>query len=1626
MGRELISAYPIFASSMRTAELQLTSLGSQWSLLEELSLEPTESRINEAAISQPCCTAVQIALVNLLRSWGISPTVVCGHSSGEIAAAYAAGFLSDHDALSIAFFRGQAVGNLRNRYRELDGGMMAVGLSAEQVRSYIAQNASKDPSVKVVVACINSPESVTLSGDRSALQLVQKDLEGDGVFNRLLAVDVAYHSHHMELARNEYEESMKGLRPLQSDNRIRMISSVTGKEIHGKAMNAEYWAENMVSPVRFSDALEGALTLSHDNNHGSHSTMDMILEVGPHSALAGPIKQILKTIDNDSAKASYHSMLVRNVDAVKTAVEMSGDLFTLGYKVSFDSINDPNNILDKKALTNLPLYNWQHPTSYWSESRISTQFRLRQFARHDLLGIPSSDSTPTEPTWRNYLSLSEMPWLSGHVIDDQMIFPASGYICMALEALRQMTITSGKMWKNIICRFRQIVIGRALLIPENSRVETFFTLRRYTSSTQDASSSWKEFQVLSISATGEDVEHCRGLVCVENRGPKDDVEASQEFLGHMETTRKEFEDAQKTCRRTTNVEKYYRDLKLVGMSYTGPFSNLTRISTQPFSSLCTVTTPETKSSMPGAYQQPHVLHPASLDMCFQTVFPALMASTKMASSMVISGIDELNISSNVSPEPGTSLLAHATIQPFGRQKYTANVTVGDSDLKEPSLISVRGLHANSTYHLSKTSHQSQEHDLCHELEWGLDTSCAKQDDIDQLCRGDLEPNPAEDRRNTFDRYIQHVMQQVLSVITSKDEASMPTHHRKLVQWMRSQARKVDGIASPALREDVQLLGADGRMLVHVGDHLVDILTGQIDPLNVVMKDDLLYQLYAMENMQRCHTQLANYLRQLQFKNPRMKMLEVGAGTASMSVIALEALTGDPKLRRAGKEKLDKYVFTDISSGFFEKGKATLADWGELVDFKKLDIEKPVKEQGFEEGSYDLIIASNVLHATRTMSNTMRNVRSLLKPGGKLALVEITEIHMFWHMTVGSLPGWWLGAEDGRVESPLLALPEWDNLLQDTGFSGIDAKVKDYESAHEHQVSLMISTAKARLEPEQQPAIEIVCSDRESSIADEFGRLVTTADPNSQVRQSYLDQDDYSDRIFVVLLETLTPFLRSCTETSFQNLKSMFSQAKGILWVTRGGTIEATEPEKAIVTGLARTLRSEDHALNIFTLDLDPKTENPADMAQHVFKIFNQAFRPPGEDGYYREFEYAIRNDKILIPRVVENALLEGYVRNVVNDLEPALGLLHQPEHSLGLEIQTPGILDTLYWTDIPEHTRKPKPNEIRIEVNMIALNFKDLMNAMGKLPGLSAMLIECSGTVIEVGSATNGEFEVGDRVCAIHPDGIATRSNIDYRQVRRIPVGMSMELATAIPISYATALYALRDVARIQKGDSILIHAASGALGQAAIAIAQYFEAGEIFVTVGSPEKRELIKKNFGIADENIFSSRTLTFGQAIQRRTNGKGVDVVLNSLSGNATRESQNCLAQFGRFIEVGKKDLLSNARMETQYLERNATFAAVDFSMVAQHMPLKFQEILGTVIDLVHRQKLQTVFPITLSPISELEAAFRQMQTGKHVGKLILQIDHESQVKVCFQSHRMMNPSTNVPLGSPSTSSSDEVEG
>jgi acyl transferase domain-containing protein len=388
---------------------------------DELSKSKKLSRISLPELSQPCCTAVQIAIVDMLAEWGIKPSAVIGHSSGEIAAAYASGAMSAATAIQSAYFRGLVVA----MNAPTGGSMVAVGLDRLRVEVFLRPG--------VVIGCENSPSSVTLSGDTDVLEAVTAKITAryPDAFVRALKVQCAYHSHDMKLVAHDYAAMLQHL-PYGSPN-IPFYSSVTGELLEG-TIGASYWVQNLVSPVLF---------LSAANKMLGNPATSLLLEVGPHSALAGPIRQTVKA---SAVTADYIPTLVRGTDAVSSMLECAGSLFQRGCPVDFDVINSSG-----KVLVDLPTYPWQRDGHYWSESRLSQSWRQRVFLKHDILGsrvvevslhtvttqLPSHTDcrqvAGSHPTWRNLLRLEDVPWIRDHKIGDDTVFPGAGYISMACE-----------------------------------------------------------------------------------------------------------------------------------------------------------------------------------------------------------------------------------------------------------------------------------------------------------------------------------------------------------------------------------------------------------------------------------------------------------------------------------------------------------------------------------------------------------------------------------------------------------------------------------------------------------------------------------------------------------------------------------------------------------------------------------------------------------------------------------------------------------------------------------------------------------------------------------------------------------------------------------------------------------------------------------------------------------------------------------------------------------------------------------------------------------------------------------------------------------------------------------------
>jgi NADPH:quinone reductase-like Zn-dependent oxidoreductase/acyl carrier protein len=329
-----------------------------------------------------------------------------------------------------------------------------------------------------------------------------------------------------------------------------------------------------------------------------------------------------------------------------------------------------------------------------------------------------------------------------------------------------------------------------------------------------------------------------------------------------------------------------------------------------------------------------------------------------------------------------------------------------------------------------------------------------------------------------------------------------------------------------------------------------------------------------------------------------------------------------------------------------------------------------------------------------------------------------------------------------------------------------------------------------------------------------------------------------------------------------------------------------------------------------------------------------------------------------------------------------------------LTIRTPGDLDTLEF--VTAERRQPQAGQVEVAVEASSVNFADVLLAFGKYFAADGERdgfgVDFAGVVTAVGPGVTGH-RVGDRVGVIaDATGWSTFVTCDARLAAPLPDALSTIAAAAVSTAYATAWYGLHDLARITAGDRVLIHSATGGVGQAAIAIAQHAGA-EIFATAGNDDRRELLR---GLGIKHVYDSRTTEFAEEIRRDTGGYGVDIVLNSLTGTAQLAGIESLAFGGRFVEIGKRDVYEHTRLDLYPFHRNLSFFYVDLLLMSKHTPDRIGDLLRTVYCLTAEGTLP-VPEHSLRPFAEAGAAIREMSAAQHTGKLLLGVPHQEQTGV-----------------------------
>ncbi|KAI0199936.1 polyketide synthase PksB [Astrocystis sublimbata] len=1148
----------------------------QWSILNELLAGIGDSRISEAALSQPLCTAVQVLLVDILHTVGVTFTAVTGHSSGEIGAAYAAGLLSADDAIRIAYYRG-LYAKLAASPNGSKGGMMAVGTSHQNALDFCQEQKYLG---RIAVAAVNSSSSVTLSGDMDAIDEAHAEFKDKQIFARKLKVDTAYHSAHMLPCTDPYLKAMKRVL-VKSEGRPGPVwfSSVhNGAKMSVETLDESYWVDNMCQPVLFASALASAAS--------ECGQFDLAIEIGPHPALKGPATAVLEEL---GAAVPYTGVIARGQNDVEELATFLGFLWTrLG--PDHVKLSAAQSLLSGSAdppvtLTNLPLYPFDHHRTYWSGSRVSNHYKHRKDSPNPILGtICSEGITTQEVQWRNILRPAETPFLKGHKLQGQTVFPATGYVSMAIEAMK---FLAGQ--DEIRCfKLSDIEINRAISINDDGPgVETIFSVSSIHRTQDSVTAKFACHSLLPGDQTAS--LNARGHATIQLAPPVPDC------LPVIKTDAFNLVDV--------NTDKFYASLRRIGYEYSHPFQGFSLIRRKPNYATGLLT-----DQSDSEWQDNVLVHPGMLDTALQSAFAAwaFPGDTHIWSLHVPTRISSITIN------------PYFTSMALGKQRtlrFEAFIRHGASIEGDIQLYTEDGDHSFVRFEAVKLmpfSPASASNDL--PMFSSLHYCPSSPDGILAAQGETLTPAEVElykDIERIAFWYIRHVAE----TIKEEERSDLLPHFKHYLRWCD---RMVDLISqgenhqvSPEALLDTRHLittilqkyrGRDDvRFVEVVGDHLVEVIRAGTSMLEYMNQDGLLASFYdgglaAGPN----NRWLSRVVSQIATRYPDMHILEIGAGTGGTTEFILPLLG----------HSFSSYTFTDYSGGFFPDAEKRFEEFSNRMIFKTFDMEKLPMEQGFAEGHYDLIIAANVLHVSPDMEGTMANIRRLLKPGGYLIGLEVTNTElMFSGMTVGTLPGWWSAADMGRPWGPALTLDQWSHVLRKTGYSGIDSITPDISSSL--PVSVFISQAvDDRVSLLRNPTAAGFQLDAFAGVVAVIGGLTLPVHGLVEEIQAHLSpvfaevmifetleqmseaQDTLVQGMTVLNLTDLDrPFLETQSREKFESLKTLWGIAGPIVWVTkdaRGG-----QPYSYMMVGVGRTIKTEYPNINLQAFDIDTLGDHSA-------------------------------------------------------------------------------------------------------------------------------------------------------------------------------------------------------------------------------------------------------------------------------------------------------------------------------------------------------------------------------------------------------------------------------------------------
>jgi acyl transferase domain-containing protein len=1063
MGRELLEQEPVFRAAIEQCDTLIRS-HAHWSLLKELKADASQSRLHETEIAQPAIFALQVALAQLWRSWGIEPNAVVGHSLGEVAAAHIAGVLSLEDAVQLICDRGRlmqrATGN---------GKMAAVELSAAETERLL-----RGYEDRLAIAAINSPTSTVVSGEPAALESFLQALQQEqpDVFCKVLPVNYAFHSPQMTPLAAELVQKLRQLQPLPGT--IPIFSTVTGQVSNGGDFNAAYWGCNVEQPVRFATAIEELV----------NAGQTIFLEISPHPVLSGYISQCLSHLDKEG---TVLPSLRRGQPERATLLSSLGTLYTLGFPVDWQQLYP-----SRCQVVSLPSYPWQRER-YWFERKPKPKpvfSRTGETALHPLLG-QRLRSALKETLFESELNINLQPFLVGHQVYGMVVLPGAAYLEMALAAT---AITLGSQPYSL----QQVLIQEALILPEDANriVQLILT---------PEGAGQASFRILSLAQEGADdaiawTQHAAGKVLA---GQTDLMQTSVSL-----------EELKARFQEQLSAEAYYQQLLSRGLEYGSSFQGIEQLWRRDGEALGRIRLPEALVSDAEAYQ----LHPVLLDSGFQLLF-ATLSSDGEGDTYLPVGVENLR----VYRRPDTQLWIHGQIRP--KDGSNQETRTGDLRLFDDAgqvIAEVEGLHVKRA-NLKALLYSKQEslNDWFYEVEWRPQVRPGQYLPPDYMLTpvqisDRIQPHVAQfsdqERLETYEEVLPHLEaasatyvlrafqamgwqfhphQRFSTASLAKQLGVVERHHRllgRLLEILQEEGvlrqvtsewevcRVPDGeTPDPKCQEllsQFPAYQAELSLLERCGQQLSAVLRGTCDPIQLLFPDGSFTsaeKLYQDSPGARVFNRLVQKAFSIALeripKGRTVRVLEIGAGTGGTTSYILSQLPANRT----------EYVFTDVSYMFLSNAEQKFRDYP-FMRYQLLDIERDIQTQGFALHQFDVIIAANVIHATSHLRQTLKHVHQLLAPEGMLVLLEGAGRQRWLDLIFGLTEGWWKFEDrDLRPAYPLLAPHQWQDLLEGMGFTetatipGAEASVGSLS----HQAVILARGPQVEAETEQPTTLSSV-------------------------------------------------------------------------------------------------------------------------------------------------------------------------------------------------------------------------------------------------------------------------------------------------------------------------------------------------------------------------------------------------------------------------------------------------------------------------------------------------------------------------------------------------------------------------